>query len=43
VVNLGLTASKEMELTDKFSIPVSVSYILNPETERTFLVFGVSF
>ncbi|MFT5143405.1 MAG: hypothetical protein ACI84D_002030 [Thalassolituus oleivorans] len=43
VVNLGLSASKEIELTDKFSIPVSVSYILNPETERTFLVFGISF
>ncbi len=42
LVNVGLSASREIALTDKFSIPVSVSYILNPETERTFLVFGLS-
>ncbi|MBO6575118.1 MAG: hypothetical protein JJ896_06875 [Rhodothermales bacterium] len=42
LVNVGLTASKDVSLTDRFSIPVSVSYILNPETERTFLVFGIS-
>lgn len=43
VVNIGLSASRDVPLTDRFSIPVSVSYILNPDTERTFLVFGLSF
>ena len=42
VVNLGLSASKEIKITDSFSLPVQVAYILNPDTERTFLVFGVS-
>ena len=42
LVNLGLSAARSVPLTDRFSIPVSVSYILNPASERTFLVFGIS-
>jgi len=42
VVNLGLSASREIKMTDSFSLPISVSYIMNPDTERTFLVFGIS-
>lgn len=41
-VNLALSASKVIEVTETFAIPVSIQYILNPETERTFLVFGLS-
>lgn len=29
-VNLGVSASKELVITDSFSLPLSVSYILNP-------------
>ncbi len=41
---LGLSAAKEIKITDDFSLPISVSYILNPtpDAERSFLVFGVS-
>lgn len=42
LVNVGLSASKEVPITDQFSLPVSVSYIINPDSERTFLVFGIS-
>lgn len=41
VVNVGLAASKTIQLKERVSLPVSVSYILNPDSERTFLVFGV--
>ncbi len=40
-VNLGLSATKELKLNEAFSLPVSVAYILNPDTERSFLVFGL--
>lgn len=43
LVNLGVTASKDLPITDRFVLPVSVSYILNPDMERTYLVFGLSF
>lgn len=42
-VNLGLTASREIVVTDTFSLPVFGSAILNPDTEQFFLLFGVSF
>lgn len=43
-VNLGLSASRALKITDSFSLPVSVSYIVNPtpDAARSFLVFGVS-
>ena len=39
-VNLGLAASKEIPITETFGLPINVAYILNPDTERSFLVFG---
>ena len=43
VVNLGVGTSKEIKITDSFSIPMSGSVILNPNTEQLHLVVGVSF
>lgn len=43
LVNVGLAASRSVQLTETFALPVHVAYILNPDTERTFLVFGFSF
>lgn len=44
VTVLGLSAAKEIPITDQFALPISVSYILNPTpgASRSFLVFGVS-
>ena len=42
VTAVGLTAGRAIPITESFSLPVSVSYILNPEIERTYLVFGIS-
>lgn len=42
LINLGVTLSKEIQITDKFSLPVSSSFIVNPMTENVFLVFGIS-
>ena len=42
LVNLGITAAKALEITDSFALPMSVSYIYNPDQDRAFLVFGVS-
>lgn len=43
VINLGLTASKEIAITDKFSLPVSASLITNPDSKSIYMVFGMSF
>ena len=42
LVNLGVSASMALEITDSFAPPVTVSYIVNPDAERAFLVFGMS-
>ncbi len=42
VVNLSLSAAHAVSITDRFALPVSVTYILNPYAERSFLVFGIS-
>ena len=40
--NLSLSAAKAIPITDAFAIPVGVSYVINPYSQRTFLVFGIS-
>jgi len=43
IINLGLTANKEIPVTEKYSIPVQASLITNPQAQSIFLVFGISF
>lgn len=41
-VNVGFSVSKEIPITEKFSLPVSSALIFNPQAENIFLVFGIS-
>jgi hypothetical protein len=43
VSTVSLKASKEIKITDSFSLPVFGQFILNPEKEGIYLVVGVSF
>jgi hypothetical protein len=43
VVNIGVGTSKEIKVSDTFSIPVNGAVILNPNTEQLHLVVGISF
>ncbi len=43
VCNLGIGTSKDIKVTDSFSIPLSGSVILNPDTEQFYIVVGLSF
>lgn len=43
VINMGITVNREITVTDKFCLPVSTSFIINPQAENIFLVFGISF
>ncbi len=42
IVNLGFTVSKDLPITEKFSLPLSASLITNPQAQNIFLVFGIS-
>lgn len=43
VTNISLTGSKELGITDSFSLPISVGLTINPCTEMAYLTFGLSF
>jgi hypothetical protein len=42
VCNIGIGTSKEIKITDTFSIPVSGQIVLNPEREQLYVVVGFS-
>ena len=42
VVNLGVSATKEVQVTKAFSLPLKASLITNPQAERVFLVVGLA-
>ncbi len=42
VVNIGITASKDINITKNYAIGISSSVILNPDAEQIHLVFGLS-
>jgi uncharacterized protein (TIGR02001 family) len=41
-INLGIKVSKEIKLTESFSLPVYGSFILNPNMEISYMVIGIT-
>ncbi len=42
VVSVGLMASKTIKISEDFSIPFNVQYVMNPYSEKGYLFFGIS-
>jgi hypothetical protein len=42
LVNIGISSTKEIKITDTFSIPLKATAILNPATEQFMLVAGIT-
>ena len=40
---MSFSGSKDIQISENYSLPVFGSFILNPEAETAFLVFGISF
>ena len=43
VCDISLGASKEIKITDSFSVPAFAKVTVNPRTEGAYFVFGLSF
>ena len=43
VINIGITTSKEIQITEKFALPITASLITNPQAEKVFFTVGFSF
>ena len=42
LINLSLGVGREIPVTDAFSLPITAAFVVNPYTERSYLVFGLS-
>lgn len=42
IVNVGVGTSKEIKITDSFSLPLSGAVILNPNTEQFYILAGIT-
>jgi len=42
VINLGCKISRQIAITDKFSLPIQMSIVSNPDAEHMFFFFGFS-
>jgi len=40
IINLGFTVSKELQISNKFILPIFVSTIINPQIRNYYCVFG---
>lgn len=41
-INIGITASKKIKISDDFSLPLFGSYIINPQQNKGFFVLGIT-
>ena len=42
IINVGITGSKSIKVTDDFEIPVFTTFMFNPKVDAGYLVFGLS-
>ncbi len=43
IINIGCKVAKTVKITDSYSLPLQGSLIFNPEAEKIYVVFGISF
>lgn len=43
IININLSVSREVPITETYGLPLFATYILNPYVEQSYLVFGISF
>ena len=43
LVNIAIGGSKDIKITEDYSLPLFSSFVYNPDAETAFLVFGMSF
>jgi hypothetical protein len=43
VMNMGITAVRNIKISDNYQIPVKGSFIINPQQEKVFFVIGITF
>lgn len=42
IINIGMQASREIEISDRFSLPIFVNFTLNPLSDTAYMIFGIT-
>jgi hypothetical protein len=42
-INIGVSAGRELTISDSFSLPLTLAFIVNPQAEISYLLAGLSF
>lgn len=42
IVNLGITGSDEVKITEVYALPISCSLVFNPQKQNIYIVFGIT-
>ncbi len=42
IINLGISGSRKIKITESFEIPIKTSLIFNPQASTAFFVFGIT-
>ncbi len=43
IVNIGVTGYRNIKISSEYSLPVKASFIVNPQSEKSYLLFGITF
>lgn len=43
ITNTGISVSKEIKITDSFSVPITGAYVINPNLKTNYFIVGFSF
>ncbi|MFH0736682.1 MAG: hypothetical protein V1773_19120 [bacterium] len=43
IINAGVTASKSVKITDDYSLPIGLTWLINPELKKSYIAVKVSF
>lgn len=43
VTNIGITITKEIKISNSFDIPIFAKVVVNPNTEKAYFIFGITF
>ena len=43
IINVGISAQKSLQISNKYTLPITASLITNPQAEKVYFVFGFSF
>ncbi len=42
IINIGVTGYRSIKITDKFELPIKAQFIVNPQSEKVYMLVGIT-